>query len=180
VQDGLRNEVILEKVKEDLPENIKSFSMTNQLIMVQVSDYNENMRLQGKLDTSTDSGYTVALIVPDQMVKNFRPFRTLLCFNCKNDSLLCRISLLTTCMRFMNFKQIAIYFTLPLALACVHSVVGIKVANDVVSTFGSLNVTANVIVTVVLILVVYGAYFLATYFGSKSIVLKNERYLSSF
>lgn len=73
------------------------------------------------------------------------------------------------------FKQIAIYFTLPLALACVHSVVGIKVANDAVSTVGELNAAANIIVTAVLILLVYGAYFLATYFESKSIILKNER-----
>jgi len=31
------------------------------------------------------------------------------------------------------FKQIAIYFLLPLLLACIHSIVGIKVANDVIS-----------------------------------------------
>ncbi|MGI6308397.1 MAG: ATP-binding cassette domain-containing protein [Dethiobacteria bacterium] len=73
------------------------------------------------------------------------------------------------------FKQIAIYFTLPLALACVHSVVGIKVVNDVLCEYGSYNVTTNIIVTALLILLVYSAYFLATYLESKNIILKSER-----
>jgi len=71
------------------------------------------------------------------------------------------------------FKQIALYFMLPLSLACVHSVVGIKVANDVVRQVGSLNAVRNILLTALLILLVYGAYFLATYLGSKRIMLKN-------
>ncbi len=70
------------------------------------------------------------------------------------------------------FKQIAIYFMMPLALACVHSVVGIKVANDIVKTMGHINAIGNIIITAVLILVVYGSYFTATYFSSKRIILK--------
>ncbi|MEN6316197.1 MAG: FtsX-like permease family protein, partial [Clostridiaceae bacterium] len=70
-------------------------------------------------------------------------------------------------------KQIAIYFMLPLALACIHSIVGIKVANDVIAGVGHINAIGNIIITALLIAVVYGAYFLATYFSSKRIVLKS-------
>jgi putative ABC transport system permease protein len=72
------------------------------------------------------------------------------------------------------FKQIAIYFMLPLALACVHSIVGIKVANDVISEAGRINAIGNIIMTAVLIALVYGSYFLATYFSSKRIILKSR------
>lgn len=71
-------------------------------------------------------------------------------------------------------KQIAIYFMLPLALACVHSVVGIKVANDVITDVGHINAIGNIIITALLIAAVYGSYFLATYYSSKSIVLKGR------
>lgn len=70
------------------------------------------------------------------------------------------------------FKQILIYFILPLLLACIHSVVGIKVANDVISGIGRVNALKNIIVTAILILFVYGSYFIATYFSSKNIILK--------
>lgn len=72
------------------------------------------------------------------------------------------------------FKQIAIYFMLPLALACVHSVVGIKVANDIIRNSGHINAIGNIIVTAILITIVYGSYFLATYFSSKRMILKNR------
>jgi putative ABC transport system permease protein len=71
-------------------------------------------------------------------------------------------------------KQIAIYFMLPLALACVHSVVGIKVANDVISSMGQVNVIVNTLATAAVILIFYGSYFLATYFSSKNLILNNN------
>lgn len=72
------------------------------------------------------------------------------------------------------FKQIAIYFMLPIILACIHSVVGIKVANDMIREGGNINATSNIIITAVFITIVYGAYFLATYFSSKRIVLRRK------
>lgn len=73
------------------------------------------------------------------------------------------------------FKQIAVYFAIPLALACVHSVVGLKVANDVIRMVGSLNALNSIILTAVIIILVYGSYFLATFYGSRSIILKNRK-----
>lgn len=72
------------------------------------------------------------------------------------------------------FKQIAIYFTLPLALAIVHSIVGIKVTNDTLREAGGINALSNIIITAVLITFVYGSYFLATYFSSKRIILRSR------
>lgn len=70
-------------------------------------------------------------------------------------------------------KQIAIYFLIPLVVACVHSVVGIKVANEAIRQIGSLNAVMNIVMTAVAILAIYGAYFIATYIGSKKIILKD-------
>ncbi len=71
-------------------------------------------------------------------------------------------------------KQIAIYFLLPLALACIHSIVGIKVANDVITDVGHINAIGNILITALMITLVYGSYFLATYFSSRQIVLKGK------
>jgi putative ABC transport system permease protein len=77
------------------------------------------------------------------------------------------------------FRQVAVYFAIPLIVACIHSVIGIKVANDAVRLMGSLNAVSNIIITAVLILLVYGAYFLATFFGSKKIILRNDRNMNA-
>ena len=73
------------------------------------------------------------------------------------------------------FKQIAIYFMLPLALAIVHSVVGISVANKVVLELGNLDILSNTIFTAVIFLLIYGGYFLATYFGSRAMIRPKRR-----
>ena len=59
-------------------------------------------------------------------------------------------------------QQVALAFLLPLTLALVHSVVGMKAANDIIATAGKVDVTASSAVTAGVILVVYGGYFLAT------------------
>ncbi|MCX7615400.1 MAG: hypothetical protein N2Z65_06565 [Clostridiales bacterium] len=71
-------------------------------------------------------------------------------------------------------KQTAIYFLIPLAVACIHSIVGIKVANDAIRMVGSLDARTNILITAVAILTVYGAYFLATYIGNRNIILKSK------
>lgn len=68
------------------------------------------------------------------------------------------------------FTQIFIYFMMPLALAIVHSVVGLTVANQIVRQFGNLDMVANTIFTAGIIILIYGGYFLATYFGCKTMI----------
>lgn len=66
--------------------------------------------------------------------------------------------------------QIAIYFMMPLALAVVHSVVGIKMVNTLVTMFGRGDIMMSSFFTAAIILVIYGTYFLVTYAGYKNIL----------
>ena len=61
-------------------------------------------------------------------------------------------------------------FFLPLFLAVIHAVVGMTAANAAIAQVGKLDAAASSAVTAVFILVVYGAYFLATCWGSRRIV----------
>lgn len=71
------------------------------------------------------------------------------------------------------FIQTLAYFMLPLILAIVHSIVGISVANDLVSVFGKSSIVESALITMGGIIIIYGAYFIATYIGYKNVVKKN-------
>lgn len=68
------------------------------------------------------------------------------------------------------FTQVALAFLLPLALAIVHSLVGMTAANDVIAQVGKVDAWASTLTTAGLLILVYGAYFLATFLGSRRIV----------
>lgn len=69
------------------------------------------------------------------------------------------------------FKQIGIFFGMPLILAIIHSIFGIQFAIEMMSGLASKeDLLPSVIVTVIVIGVIYGAYFIATYLGSKNII----------
>ena len=69
------------------------------------------------------------------------------------------------------FKQIAIFFLLPLVLAVIHSVFGIQFALQLVSVAVKPKaMLPSVVATVVCLVVIYGGYFWATYAGSKNII----------
>lgn len=70
------------------------------------------------------------------------------------------------------FMQVFITFMLPLLLAVIHSIVGITVANEIIEVFGKVDAIGGIITAAVAIIVVYGGYMLATYFGCKSMVKK--------
>jgi putative ABC transport system permease protein len=72
------------------------------------------------------------------------------------------------------FTQIGIYFLMPLGLSIVHSIVGLKVSNDVIKEFGNASMIENIIIASIFICIVYGAYFLATFMGAKNII-KNSK-----
>ena len=68
------------------------------------------------------------------------------------------------------FKQIGIFYLIPLALATVHSIFGIKVCSIILDMFGKQDLVASIAITAGFIILIYGAYFLATYYGSKAII----------
>lgn len=72
------------------------------------------------------------------------------------------------------FIQVLIYFSLPIMLALVHSIFGIKVANNVVNIFGNYDTTGNNIVSIGSICIIYAIYCFGTYRGYKRIVNKNN------
>ena len=72
------------------------------------------------------------------------------------------------------FIQVFIYFSLPIALALVHSYFGIKVANNVIKIFGDYDIVGTNVIAVVSICVIYAIYFFGTYKGYKRIVNKNN------
>lgn len=73
------------------------------------------------------------------------------------------------------FSQIAIFFGLPLILAIIHSIFGIQFAMTIMAGLAkSEDLLPSIIATVIIIGIIYGAYFLATYLGSKNIIKEEE------
>lgn len=69
------------------------------------------------------------------------------------------------------FRQIGIFFGLPLLLAVIHSIFGIQFAMELMAGLASSkDLLPSIIATMVIIGVIYGAYFVATYMGSKNII----------
>ena len=66
--------------------------------------------------------------------------------------------------------QVFLAFFLPLSLALVHGAVGMTAANAVIAEVGKVDSAASSAVTALLLLVVYGGYFLATCWGSRRIL----------
>lgn len=67
------------------------------------------------------------------------------------------------------FTQVITFFALPLALAVIHSVVGIHVVNNYVSALGVTNLFKPTLITILIMIIVYGGYFYATYISYKNI-----------
>lgn len=72
------------------------------------------------------------------------------------------------------FVQTLIYFGVPISLAFIHSIVGIKVVTDYISLLGSPDIRYTSIITAIIFVVVYFGYFYVTYIGYKNIV-KNSK-----
>ena len=69
------------------------------------------------------------------------------------------------------FRQIGIFFGLPLILAIIHSIFGIQFSMTVMKGLASSeDLLPSIVATVVIIGAIYGAYFLATYLGSRNII----------
>lgn len=68
------------------------------------------------------------------------------------------------------FKQVSIFFTFPLALAIVHSYVGINVVNKYLIALGSSDQLKSILITVLIMVVIYGGYLYSTYMAYKNVV----------
>ncbi|MBU3105015.1 FtsX-like permease family protein [Clostridium gasigenes] len=68
------------------------------------------------------------------------------------------------------FHQTLIYFSLPIFLALIHSIVGIKAINNFIELYNKPGIGVASMMTVLIFLMLYIAYFYATYVGYKNIV----------
>jgi len=71
------------------------------------------------------------------------------------------------------FVQTLIYFSLPVSLALIHSVVGIKVTSDFINSLQKIDINSSALVTALIFIVIYAGYFYTTYIGYKNIVKNN-------
>lgn len=68
------------------------------------------------------------------------------------------------------FRQTKIFFLLPLLIAAIHSFFGIKYTSVYVRIIGTEGMFWSILVTICVILLIYGGYFAVSYFGSKRII----------
>ncbi len=71
-------------------------------------------------------------------------------------------------------SQTAVFFAAPLAVAGIFSVLLIQKAMEIVEDFMNLHISTNLMFTILLFLVVYGSYFLATYLSCKRMVTERQ------
>ena len=72
------------------------------------------------------------------------------------------------------FFQVGLYFLVPLLLALVHSVVGIHAVSNVLSIFGQGNNFISILFGAGIITLLYGCYFVLTYFNYCKILNNKE------
>lgn len=66
--------------------------------------------------------------------------------------------------------QIGVTFMFPLVIALIHSFVGLKELNNIIFAMGNIDLTSNIFLTTLFIIIVYGGYFLITYICSKNVI----------
>ena len=68
------------------------------------------------------------------------------------------------------FMQILIFFLAPLLVALFHSIFGIKFCNKILITMGTDQLLTSILITALILVLIYGGYFLITYYSSKWII----------
>ncbi len=66
--------------------------------------------------------------------------------------------------------QTGIFFLLPLILACIHSIYGMRFSMIILMAIGTEMLFESIAITVLIVILIYGGYFLITYFNSKNII----------
>ncbi|MDE6064950.1 MAG: ABC transporter permease, partial [Lachnospiraceae bacterium] len=67
-------------------------------------------------------------------------------------------------------EQLSMFFLLPLFVAMIHSIFGMQFIQFVLALFNRGDMLAGVCITALILFVIYGGYFLATYYGSRRII----------
>lgn len=73
------------------------------------------------------------------------------------------------------WRQISLFFLFPLLIAIIHSIAGIYLANQILLSIGTSNLLPSILMTVTFFLIIYGGYFIITYWSSKNTIQEDER-----
>ena len=71
-------------------------------------------------------------------------------------------------------RQTGIFFLIPLVLAVLHSIFGMKYSVFFLQFFGTENIWQSITATSIILLLIYGGYFLVTYYCSKGIIKERK------
>ena len=77
-------------------------------------------------------------------------------------------------IRHSLLVQTGLFFLLPLLLAGLHSVFGMKYGLFILEIFGNSGLLPSVILTAAILTVIYGGYFLITYICGRSIISEKK------
>ena len=72
--------------------------------------------------------------------------------------------------RYAMLRKIGIFFFIPLVLAVVHSVFGMIFIKIGLQSMGRIDYFSSILSAAVIFILIYGAYFFLTYFGSRRII----------
>lgn len=95
--------------------------------------------------------------------------------NCKKYEALRRIGASNGMLNRALFWQIFIFFIFPLGIAILHSVFGLMFCNIIISTLGGVDITKSLPMVALILLAIYGAYFLITYCSSRRIIRERRQ-----
>lgn len=68
------------------------------------------------------------------------------------------------------FYQTLLFFLAPFTLAIVHTIFGLKFCILILNTLGVSHIFNDFIYTLLFLIVIYGIYFIITYYCSKNII----------
>ena len=68
------------------------------------------------------------------------------------------------------FKQTLIFFMLPLSLAIIHTIFGLKFCTWILNSMGVKDILDGSVITFAFLILIYGIYFIITYMCSKNII----------
>lgn len=72
------------------------------------------------------------------------------------------------------FIQTVLFFGIPLLVAGAYSALLMSKAMELVENFMNIHISTNIVLTVILFLIIYGSYFLATYLSCKRMVSEQK------
>lgn len=95
--------------------------------------------------------------------------------NSEKYSVLRKIGASNSMLNRALFWQVFIFFAFPLAIAVLHSVFGLIFCNFLISTLGGVDITKSLPAVALILLAIYGAYFLITYYSSRRIIRERRQ-----